>query len=199
MKIFTTSLILFLIMNPLGQLKAFGRCLHGIDPKRQNEILTRELLIALGLMLFFDGVGEHIFELLQISDVTVYLTLGIVLFLGAIKILFPAAHDHGFPAPSGEPFLVPIAIPMLAGPALLATIMLNAETDPSPYDSIIACACAWLVGAIVLLNHKRLLSWLGTSGVTAFEKLMGMILVLIAVQRFMEGVLMLHDTVAHAA
>lgn len=196
MTILTVSLILFLVMNPLGQLKAFAKTLDGINPKRAHEILTRELLIALGVMLLFDSLGEHIFNLLKISDVTVYLSLGIVLFLGALKILFPRADDYGFRKPEGEPFLVPIAIPMIAGPALLATIMLYAQTEPGAYTTIIANAIAWFCGALVLLNHKRLLGFLGTSGVIAFEKLMGMVLMLIAVQRFMEGVMMLYHSVA---
>lgn len=196
MTIFTVALILFLVMNPLGQLKAFAKTLEGIDPKRTKEILTRELLIALGVMLFFDAIGEHIFNLLKISDVTVYLSLGIVLFLGAIKILFPRAEDYGFKRLEGEPFLVPIAIPMIAGPALLATIMLYAETETGTYTTIIANVIAWFFGALVLLNYKRLLGFLGTSGVIACEKLMGMVLILIAVQRFMEGLMMFYQSVA---
>jgi multiple antibiotic resistance protein len=196
MTIFTTSLILFLIMNPLGQLKAFANSLQGIDHKRQSEIITRELLIALGVMLFFNAVGEYLFDLLKISDVTVYLSLGIILFLGAINILFPPADAPGHKKLEGEPFLVPIAIPIIAGPALLATIMLYAQTETSAYTSIIACAISWFAASLIFLNHKRFFSFFGTSGVLACEKLMGMILVLISVQRLLEGALMFYQSVA---
>lgn len=195
MTIITVSLILFLIMNPLGQLKAFEKCLDAINPKRQQEIISRELFIALGVLLFFNFIGEYVFALLQISDVTVYLSLGIVLFLGAIKILFPSAADHRLTLPEGEPCLVPIAIPMIAGPALLATVMLYAQSEQDPFVTIGGIVIAWLLGAIVLLNHKTLLRVLRPSGVLAFEKLMGMVLVLIAVQRFLEGVMMLYKSV----
>lgn len=194
MTLVTISLILFLIMNPLGQLKTFAKCLEGIAPKRQQEIISRELFIALGVLLFFDIVGEYVFNLLQISDVTVYLSLGTVLFLAAIKILFPGPDGHAIARPDGEPYLVPIAIPMIAGPSLLATVMLYAQTEPDPFMTLAGIIIAWFAGAIVLLNHKRLFSILKSSGILALEKLMGMILLLIAVQRFLEGVIMLYKS-----
>jgi multiple antibiotic resistance protein len=194
MTLVTLTLILFLIMDPIGHVKSFVLRLNGIDPKRQRQIILRELVIALGVILFFDMLGEYIIDLLQISKATVYLASGIILFLGAIKILFPRPEDEEIGTPDGEPYLVPLAIPMIAGPALLATVMLYAESEANPYITIVAEVVAWLVAAPILLHARQLLSLLGTSGLTACEKLMGMVLVLLSVQRFMDGIHMFIKT-----
>src|SRR5438128_2684979 len=111
MTLLTLTLILFLIMDPVGHVKQVVYLLLDSNPKRQRQIIFRELCMALGLMLIFDLIGEYLFSLLQISDVTVYLASGIILFLGAINILFPSISESEAPKAEGEPFLVPIAIP----------------------------------------------------------------------------------------
>lgn len=191
MTLLTLTLILFFIMDPVGHIKAFLSYLEGVSPKRQTYIIWREMAIALGFMLFFNFVGEYIFNLLAISRTTVYLTSGLILFLIAIKIIFPKPEAEDIQLPAGEPFIVPMAIPLIAGPALLATIMLYAATEESIGQMVVAILLAWLASSIILTNSRRILNLLGTSGVTACEKLMGMVLVLIAVQRFAAGVLML--------
>lgn len=193
MSLLTLTLIMFLIMDPIGHVKSFLACLEGVSPKRQNFIIWREMFIALGFMLAFAGLGEFIFNLLAISNTTVYLASGLILFLVAIKIIFPHPDDEDIQVPAGEPFIVPMAIPMVAGPALLATIMLYSETEEHVMPMVIAICIAWLLCSIILLNSRRILGLLGTSGVTACEKLMGMVLVLISVQRFAEGVLLLFN------
>lgn len=190
MPLITLSLILFLIIDPLGHVKAFAQALEGIEPKRQKMIIWRELFIALGVSLFFNFVGEWIFILLKISDVTVYLSSGIILFLVAIKILFPRPQDER-EVIEGEPFIVPFAIPMIAGPGLLATIMLYAQSEPEWTTSFFAIIIAWAIASLIMINSKNLLRLLGTSGLTACERLMGMVLVLLAVQRFLQGILLL--------
>lgn len=188
MTLITLTLILFLIMDPVGHVKSFVYCLKGIEAKRQRQIILRELLIALFAMLFFNMLGESIINLLQVSDTTVYLASGVILFLAAIKILFPSTEDHEIEKLQDEPFLVPLAIPMIAGPALLATVMLYAHTETNPFTTILAIVLAWLLALPILLNSKSLLKLLGTNGLTACEKLMGMVLVLLSVQRFMDGI-----------
>lgn len=191
MTLVTLTIVLLLIMDPLGKINSFINYLEGIAPKRQKVIIARELLIALGFMLFFNFLGEYIFALLQISNVTVYLASGVILFLGSIKILFPRADDLEVHKLEGEPFLVPLAIPMVAGPALLATIMLYAESEQALTTMVIAIVLAWAVASLILFYSKSILRLLSSSGITACEKLMGMVLVLLAVQRFMEGILLL--------
>lgn len=192
MTLLTLTLILFLIMDPIGHVKAFLRCLEGIEPKRQTYIIWREMFIALAFMLGFAALGEVIFSVLAISNTTVYLASGLILFLVAIKIIFPHPDDEVQPM-EGEPFIVPMAIPLIAGPALLATIMLYSETEAYIMPMIGAILIAWFASSIILINSKRIVGLLGTSGITACEKLMGMVLVLISVQRLAAGVIMLFN------
>lgn len=194
MSLFSLTFILFLIMDPLGKVQSFLNYLEGLEPKRQGFIIVREMLIALATMLVFNFLGEYLFELLQISNVTVYLTSGVILFLVAIKILFPGRDTEEVKKPVTEPFLVPLAIPMIAGPALLATIMLFASTIKSPWESCSAVIIAWVVSCLILLSSKMLLRTLGPAGLTACEKLMGMVLVLLSIQRILQGVSIFHDT-----
>ncbi|MCE5294393.1 MAG: hypothetical protein LLF94_07240 [Chlamydiales bacterium] len=191
MTLLTLTLIMFLIMDPVGHIKSFINSVKHIDPRRQNYIIGREMCIALAFMLAFAALGEYIFSVLAISHTTVYLASGLILFLIAIKIIFPNPSENDIPPAIDEPFIVPMAIPMIAGPALLATIMLYAETEEQVWPLVAAIVIAWILSSIILLNSKRILNLLGSSGVTACEKLMGMVLVLIAVQRFAAGVLLL--------
>jgi multiple antibiotic resistance protein len=191
MSLLTLTTVLFLIMDPLGQLKSFGKCLEGINPKRQKHILFRELLIALGVILLFWFIGEFIFSVLQISNIAVYLSSGIILFLSSIKILFPSRDAGSIQCPKGEPFLVPLAIPMIAGPALLATVMLYADTVEDTRIMFFAILIAWSLTAIIHLYSRQIVRCLGSSGLMACEKLMGMVLVLLSVQRFFEGILLI--------
>ena len=188
MILLTLALIYFLIMDPVGHVKGIVERLEGIPAKRTRFIIARELLFALVFMLIFDWFGEYIISFLHISESSIYLASGVVLFLAALKILFPHPEENSIQKDREEPFLVPLAIPMIAGPALLATIMLYAETEANPYTTIIAILFAWLLASPILLYSKQILSYVGTSGLTACEKLMGMVLVLISIQRFMDGI-----------
>jgi multiple antibiotic resistance protein len=192
MTIFALTLVFFLIMDPLGNVQSFISYLEGLKPKRQAFIIMREMLIALVTIIIFDLLGEHLFNLLDIKKSTAYLASGLILFLVAIKILFPRPEPKEPKKLAGEPFLVPLAIPMIAGPALLATVMLYADTEPSPWATLISVLIAWAVSCIILLFSRTLLKVLGTGGLTACEKLMGMILVLLAIQRILQGVIIFY-------
>lgn len=189
MNLLSLTLALFLIMDPVGSIKSFLRCLEGIPQRRRQFIILREMLIALVFMLFFSALGEYIFKLLQVSDTTVYLSSGIILFITAIGILFPKPNSPEPNKLDGEPFLVPLAVPVIAGPALLATIMLYAQTEPSPWIMIFAIFIAWGISAIILLTSRHLIRILTPNGLTACEKLMGMVLILLAVDRLLQGVI----------
>jgi multiple antibiotic resistance protein len=192
MTLFSLSLVLFLIMDPLGNMHSFLNYLEGLKPARQKFIILREMLIALLAMLAFNFLGEHLFRLLEISDTTVYIASGVILFLVAIKILFPQPELTEPKKPEGEPFLVPLAIPMVAGPALLATIMLYADTETSNWTMLGAIIIAWSVCCLLLLTSKQIVNLIGMGGLTACEKLMGMILILLSVQRILQGIILFH-------
>lgn len=188
MEWFTLALILFLIMDPVGNVSSFLQLTKEIPRKKQQMIVIREMLIALAFMLLFNFFGEYIFNLLQISEKTLKLASGVILFLCAIKILFPTLDSPRSNLPQGEPYIVPIAVPLIAGPALLATIMLFAHTETSATTMIIAILAAWAASSLILFNANFFQKILGTNGLTAVERLMGMVLVMLAIQRFLEGV-----------
>lgn len=188
MTLFNVAFMLFLIMDPIGNVSSFLSLVKEIPPKKQLWIIVREMLIALGFMLLFNEIGEYIFNLLHISDTVVRLSSGLILFLVAIKILFPSVDSPRANLPKGEPFVIPLAIPLIAGPALLATIMLYAHDIPSRPLMFGAILLAWVAASIVLLAAPYLKKMLGDNGLMACERLMGMILVLLAIQRFAEGV-----------
>ena len=188
MSLFTLALILFLIMDPVGNLSSYLTMVKDIEPKRQRWIVIREMLIVLTAMIVFNYIGETLFDLLQLEESTVRLSSGVILFLIAIKILFPASDSMRSNIPKGEPFIFPLAIPLIAGPSLLATIMLFAHLEPSQAIMLEAIFISWFTALLVLLFARPIKSILGVNGLLACEKLMGMILVLIAVQRFLEGI-----------
>lgn len=188
MTLMTLSLILFLIMDPIGSVSTFLRLVNDIPKSQQRYIIIRELLIALAFMLFFNYLGEWLFHLLSFCETGLRIASGMILFLVAIKILFPSEDSPRANLPAGEPFIFPLAIPLIAGPALLATIMLYAHLEPSQPLMLGAILISWSAAAIVLLSSSFLQRVLTSNGLIACERLTGMVLVLIAIQRFADGV-----------
>lgn len=188
LSLFSITLVLFIMMDPIGNISAYLNLMKDFDPAQRQKILLREMLIALGFILLFNFIGEYIFSILELSDNVVKLSSGLVLFLTAIKILFPASNSFRLNLPQGEPFIIPLAIPLIAGPSLLATVMLYARMETSVTLMIQAIMIAWAMALVVLYLAPFLKRYLGTNGLSALERLMAMILVMLAIQRFMEGI-----------
>lgn len=188
MTLFSIAIILFLLMDPIGNISSFISQLQDVDPKRRQLVVLREMLIALVVMVLFNYLGEALFAILQVSPTTVRLTSGVILFLVAIKILFPTTDSLRANLPRGEPFITPLAIPLTAGPSLLATIMLFSSLESSQLVMLIAILSAWVVSLLILLAGPKLQKLIGNNGLMACERLTGMILVLLAIQRFLEGI-----------
>lgn len=184
----TLILILFFTMDPIGNISSYLQLVRGIEPKKQRYIVMREMFLALVTMLIFNYIGEYILYALGLSTVTVKIASGVILFLVALKILFSSQSNPRANLPQGEPFLIPLAIPLIAGPALLATIMLYAITEPSQWTMLSSIFVAWLISVIILMFAPTIAKVLGQNGLTACERLMGMILVLLSLQRMLEGV-----------
>lgn len=189
-ELFSAAVLLVLIMDPLGNLPIFMSVLKHIDPKRRRVIIIRELLIALVIMLLFLFTGEKMLAFLNLRAETVSISGGIILFLIAIKMIFPSPESSTSGLPAGEePFLVPLAIPLLAGPSLLATLMLMSHQYPGNMSLLIlALFIAWGITAAILMMSGLFLRLLGSKGVNALERLMGLILIMIATQMFLDGI-----------
>ncbi len=185
------TVLLFLIMDPLGNLPIFMSVLKHLEPKRRRIVLMREMLIALALMLLFLFTGEQILAFLSLRTETVSISGGIIMFLIALKMIFPSqAGDSPAGLPAGEePFLVPLAIPLVAGPSVLATLLLLSHQYPYQMGLlVIALLIAWGMSVAILLMSGLFLRLLGDKGVNALERLMGLLLVMISTQMFLDGV-----------
>jgi len=186
----SAAILLFLIMDPLGNIPIFLTLLKDVPPKRRRAVMVRELLIALAVLLMFLMGGQLILKLLQLRQESISIAGGIVLFLIGIRMVFPPAEGGIFgQAGEGEPFIVPMAIPGVAGPSAMAALLLLTNTQPGrTADWAIALLCAWLATAIILLSSTYLFRWLGESVLTALERVMGMLLIALSVQMFMGGI-----------
>ncbi|GGI90038.1 YhgN family NAAT transporter [Shewanella gelidii] len=189
MDILSAALMLFLIMDPLGNLPIFASILRHIDAKKRRRVLVRELLISLVIMLLFLYTGEAMLSVLNLRSESVSIAGGIILFLIAIRMIFPQPGGVVGLAAGEEPFIVPLAVPLMAGPSILAALILLAHTDGERMlDWTVALLIAWGLSAIILLFYKVFSRLLGEKGLTAVERLMGMVLVMISVQMFLDGI-----------
>lgn len=180
---------LLLVMDPLGNVPIFLAVLKDMEGRRRYWVIFRELLIALGVLLLFLFAGNAVLGALGLKQEAISIGGAIILFLIALRMIFPSPYGLLGDVPEGEPFIVPLAIPAVAGPSSLAIAMLMVHTDPARMDDwTIAIVGAWAISATVLMASPLLLKALGNRGLTAMERLMGMILVIIAVQMFFDGV-----------
>jgi MarC family membrane protein len=184
------TVLLFLIMDPLGNLPIFMSVLKHLEPKRRRVIVIREMLIALLLMLVFLFAGEKILAFLNLRTETVSISGGIILFLIAIKMIFPSHESNSTGLSAGEePFLVPLAIPLVAGPSILAALMLLSHQYPNQLSHLVlALLIAWGISVAILMLSDLFLRLLGDKGVSALERLMGLILVMLSTQMFLDGI-----------
>jgi MarC family membrane protein len=189
MTTFSAAILLFFVMDPIGNIPLFLAALKPVDPVRRFRVVGRELLIAYALLVAFLFVGRPLLSVLAISEPALTIAGGIVLFLIALRMVFPAEHGKLGEDIDGEPFVVPLAVPYIAGPSALATVLLMTSRDPARRaDWFFALSAAWLASAVILLLGARLSQFLGAKGITAIERLMGMVLVASAVQMFLDGV-----------
>lgn len=189
---------LFILMDPIGNIPLYISCLKKLGEERRRQVIVREMLIALAIIILFNFVGEALMEFLQVEGDTIQIAGGIILFLICLKMIFPShAHHHHSPEPDlpeeKEPLIVPLAIPLIAGPAVLAAVMIYAKEEPSHWVMVGAILIAWAASLLILLASSYLQRFLGWRGIIALERLMGLILILVAVQMFLSGLdLFLH-------
>lgn len=189
MDILTAALTLFLIMDPLGNIPVFMSVLHQLDPQRRHRVLIRELLISLAVLLVFLFFGQHLLDALNLRQEAISIAGGIVLFLVALRMIFPPEGGIMGDLPDGEPFVVPLAVPLLAGPSTMATLLLMVRSEPGRLgDWLIALTVAWAITAAILLASTFIYRLLKQRGLIAMERLTGMLLVAVAVQMLLSGV-----------
>ena len=191
METFSSILILFfLVMDPLGNLPVFITTLENLPPKRYGAVVLRESLIALGVLLLFFFCGGKILEFFHISKASLELSGGIILFLIAIKLIFstPAEQMQRQNNPAHEPFIVPLAIPLFAGPGSMSTAILLGGKSGSLFSEALALICAWSICTLILLSGRYAGKFLGTKVLAAMESLMGLLLTTMALEMIISGI-----------
>ncbi|MEE3265381.1 MAG: YhgN family NAAT transporter [SAR324 cluster bacterium] len=190
MDILSAGLTLLLIMDPLGNIPLFLSVLNTVESEsRRRKILVRELFLALLVLLLFLFAGEYLLKWLNLRQEAVSIAGGIVLFLISLRMIFPSEKSIMGEIPEGEPFFVPLAIPLLAGPSTLAMLILLARSQPERiFEWLLAVLGAWAVTSLIMLSSTKLNKLLGKRGLIAVERLMGMVLVAISVQMLMDGI-----------
>lgn len=174
-------------MDAIGNVPIFISLLKEMPQKRQRSIIVRELLIALGIIIGFYFIGNYLLGFLKISQEAVLISGGIILFIIAIKLVFPAEKTLKVEKKT-EPFLVPLAVPLVSGPAVLATVMLYSHQTIPMWTVISAILIAWAATTIILLSATQLQKILKEKGLIACERFTGLILIMLSVQMFLNGV-----------
>ncbi|PJK07574.1 hypothetical protein CO610_07910 [Lysobacteraceae bacterium NML95-0200] len=188
MTIASAALLLFIILDPLGNVPVVLSLLRSLPPKRQLIVIAREVLIALLVLMLFLWFGKYALDAMHLRQESVSIAGGIVLFLIGIRMIFPPAEGIMGDQHGGEPFIVPLAIPMIAGPSGMAAVMLMGTQYPDRmWEWSLALLVAWGATASILLMAPLLYKWLGHRVLTAVERLMGMLLVAISIQMLLDG------------
>ncbi len=181
------SFSLFLLMDPVGNVPLFVAILKDHHMQRQRMIIFREMCIALAVIITFTFLGEAFLDVLGISHSSTLISGGIILFLIAIRMIFPShQEDEVTNSTKKEPLVFPLAIPLVAGPGVLAAVSFYSHNEPWQV-MVVSIVIAWVVSTTILLCGSHLKKVLGPRGITACERLMGLLLTLMAVELFMHG------------
>jgi small neutral amino acid transporter SnatA (MarC family) len=165
MTVLSAALLLFLVLDPFGNIPFFLVALERIDPARRRQVLVRELLIALAALLTFLVSGGYLLDLLQISEPSLGVAGGTILFLIAVRMVFPRPAGAQEPELEGEPFIVPLAIPYIAGPSALASVLLIMNREPARWPEwLLATVLAWGATAVLVFLASGLSRYLGRRG-----------------------------------
>ena len=181
--------LLFLVLDPLGNLPVVASLLKQVDSKRRARVVARECLIAYLILLAFMFGGRQFLDVMHLSEISLSIAGGVILFMIAINMVFKSTESVFGESLDHEPFIVPLAIPLIAGPSALATVMLMVSREPAKLGVwVAAMTAAMLVSATLLILGERIEKLLGKRAMEAIERLMGLILTAIAVEMLLGGI-----------
>jgi MarC family membrane protein len=181
-------ILLLLVLDPFGSLPVFIPVMRTVPAERRTWVALREVAIAFGVLCFFMFFGEGFLRVMHLSERSLEVAGGVILLMVAIRMIFSQGGGV-YGVPEGKvPLIFPLAVPLLAGPSAMATVLLLASRQPDRLGAWIgALACAMAVSGVVLVGCETLRRWLGDSVVSAFEKLMGLVLTAVAVEMILAG------------
>jgi multiple antibiotic resistance protein len=188
MSLISAGILLFMVLDPFGNIPFFLSVLEVVPRERRRKVVMRELLIALIILIAFLFVGPHFLKLLRISAPALRIAGGVILFLIAIRMIFGATEQMFKGTPGGEPLIVPLAVPLVAGPSAAATVLVLMGQEPDRWPEwLLALILAWIFNAGILLLSTKLADLMGRRGLYAIERLMGLILTAISVEMLLHG------------
>ncbi len=184
----SATILLILITDPVGNIPIFANALQQVEPQRRPWVILREVLIAFVLLLTFMFVGDGFLRVMNLSALSLQIGGGVILFLIALRMIFPPLKSETAEM-LGEPLIVPLAIPAIAGPSALATVLLLVSQAPERRLEWIAALCVtMLVSAVVLVLAERIQRIAGDRFVVALERLMGLVLVAVSIEMMLRGI-----------
>ncbi len=189
-EIASVAVILFLVMDPVGNMPVFNAVLARMEPKRRIRVIARELVIALMVLVGFLFAGNFALTFLGLTQPALNIAGGVLLFMISLRMIFPRySFETADQAEVDDPFIVPLAVPLVAGPSTIAILLLLSSSQPDRiWDWMLALFLAWVASTLLLLGSPRLSVLLGLRGSRALERLMGMILVILATQMLLNGI-----------
>ena len=189
MDFLSITILLFLVIEPIGSIPIFLAVLRGVPEERHLAVTLRECLLGFLALVFFLLFGQVFLRMLSLSETSLGIAGGMILFLIALRMIFPHAEPLFGVTPGSEPLLFPLAIPTIAGPGALATVLLLISQNPGNFWSILAAvAIAMGISTLILLGAGAFARLLGLRVLTAMERLMGLILTAVAVEMFLRGI-----------
>jgi MarC family membrane protein len=184
----SATILLVLITDPIGNIPIFANALKHVSPQRRPWVILREIMIAFMLLLTFMFVGEGFLRVMNLSELALQIGGGVILFLIALRMVFPPPANPDAEQWQ-EPLIVPLAIPAIAGPSALATVLLLVSQQPDKRMEWIGALCVTMaISAVVLVSAERIQRLIGNRLTTAVERLMGLVLVSVAIEMILRGV-----------
>ena len=181
--------LLLLVLDPFGSLPIFISVMRNVAPERRTRVALRESALAFAVLLFFMLTGQWFLTVMHLSERSLEVAGGVILLIIAVRMIFASGGEvYAADGQGREPLIFPLAVPLLAGPSAMATVLLLASRQPERLLTwIAALTVAMVVSAVVLIGADRIRKWIGSSMVSAIEKLMGLVLTAIAVEMILAG------------
>ncbi len=190
LSIISTAIVLMFVIDPFGAVPVILSILKDVDIKRRRRIIIREMIFGLGILMLFLFGGELFLNIFHLETEAVRIAGAVIFFVIGIKMIFPGEEgSSGLYGASKEPFMVPIAMPLIAGPSTLATLLVLGKSNTASMPSLFASLLlAWFVSAVIMYLSPFLYTLLREKGLSALERLMGMLLLMMSVQMFIDGI-----------
>ena len=181
--------LLLLVLDPFGSLPIFISVMRNVEPARRTRVALRESALAFAVLLVFMFTGQWFLTVMHLSERSLEVAGGVILLIIAVRMIFASGGEvYAADGQGREPLIFPLAVPLLAGPSAIATVLLLASRQPERLLTWVgALTVAMVVSAVVLIGADRIRKWIGASMVSAIEKLMGLVLTAIAVEMILAG------------